>query len=170
MAFKTEEDVQKFSAWLQEQLHGMNRHVQTSGLINSECTGLCTWAVPHLVFLGKIWPKGEETGKYWVISGYDLPTDHIEESLAESPRDAARHFSLKWQLQSAKVAELGKKASGDDGDSKSTDWESIAGNLKSNAEALYELVERDELWDPEQTALDNVLRGVDPAEGSGAVN
>ena len=157
MAFQNEEDVQKFRAWLEEQLHGMNRHVQTSGLITTECTGHCAFAVPHLVFIGKIWPKGDDKNKYWVISGLDLPTDHIEENLAESPRDVAKHFSLKWQLQSAKVAELGEKENSDDAASQQTDWESIAGTLQSNAEALYTLVERDDLWDPEKTAVKNVL-------------
>ena len=157
MGFKTDQDVEKFAEWLKEQIQGMNRHVYTSGLISTEATGLCIWAVPHLVFLGQVWPTEDRSKKYWVISGLDLPTDHIDESLAATPRDAARHFSMKWQLQSSKVANLGEQGVGDDGSTASTDWQQIAGSLQSNAEALYTLVERDELWDLEKGSVENVL-------------
>lgn len=162
MGFKSEEDVRKFKDWLQIQMSGMQRHVETSDLIDSECVGLCAWAIPQLVFLGQIWPKGREKNKYWVISGRELPTDHIEESLARTPRDAVRHFSLKWQLQSAKVAELGEKEASDGTTAGSTQWDRIAGELQSNAEALYALTERDDLWDPEKTAFEQLLPATGP--------
>ncbi|MCZ6826343.1 MAG: DUF4826 family protein [Gammaproteobacteria bacterium] len=157
MGFKTGQDVEKFAEWLKEEIQSMSRHVSTSGLISDEATGLCVWAVPHLVFLGQIWPKGDRSRKYWIISGLDLPTDHIEERLAATPRDAARHFSMKWQLQSSKVADLGEQGDSGDSSSAATDWQQIAGSLQSNAEALYTLVERDELWDAEKGSLETVL-------------
>jgi hypothetical protein len=164
MGLKTEQDVERFAEWLKEEVQGMSRHVYTSGLISTEATGHCVWAVPHLVFLGQIWPKDERSKKYWVISGLDLPTDHIEKELAATPRDAVRHFSMKWQLQSSKVAELGEHGNDDDASSSATDWQKIAGALQSNAEALYTLVERDELWDAEEGAVDNVLAAVGQQE------
>jgi hypothetical protein len=160
MGLKTEQDVEKFAEWLKEQIQGMSRHVYSSGLISTEATGHCVWALPHLVFLGQIWPKDDRSKKYWVISGLDLPTDHIEEGLAATPREVVRHFSMKWQLQSSKVAELGENGSSDDVSSSATDWQKIAGGLQSNAEALYTLVERDELWDAEKGDVQNVLAAV----------
>jgi len=161
MGFKTEQDVEKFGDWLKEQMEVMSRHVYTSGLISTEATGLCVWSVPHLVFLGKIWAKDDDSMKYWVLSGLDLPTDHIEEGLATTPREAVRHFSMKWQLQSAKVSELGEEG---DGSATGTDWRKIAGSLQSNAEALYTLVGRDELWDAEQASVEKVLAEVGQEE------
>ena len=35
---------------------------------------------------------------YWLIAGGGGPTDILNSELANQPRDAARHFSLKWQL------------------------------------------------------------------------
>ncbi|MCZ6559778.1 MAG: DUF4826 family protein [Gammaproteobacteria bacterium] len=160
MGFKTEQDVEKFAEWLKEQIQGMSRHVYASGLFSVEATGHCVWSVPHLVFLGQIWPKDDRSSKYWVISGLDLPTDHFEEGLAATPREALRHFSMKWQLQSSKVAELGEQGGSDGAVSSATDWQRIADGLQSNAEALYTLVERDELWDAEKGAVDNVLAAV----------
>ncbi len=160
MGFKTEQDVEKFAEWLKEHMRGMNRHVSTCGLISTDATGLCVWAVPHLVFLGQIWPKDDQSKKYWVISGLDLPTDHIEDGLAATPRDAVRHFSMKWQLQSSKVADLGEQGDSGDGTTAATDWQQIAGSLQSNAEALYTLYERDELWDAEKGSVENVLTSI----------
>ncbi len=160
MGFKTEHDVERFAGWLKEQIQGMSRHVYTSGLISTEATGLCVWSVPHLVFLGQIWPKEDRSKKYWVISGLDLPTDHIDSGLAATPRDAARHFSMKWQLQSANIADLGEQRESKDDSPASTDWQQIAGSLRSNAEALYTLIERDELWDAEKGSVDNVLAAI----------
>ena len=169
MGFDTGQDVEKFAEWLKEEIQGMSRHVSTSGLISHEATGLCVWAVPHLVFLGQIWPKGDRSKKYWVISGLDLPTDHIEDRMAATPRDAARHFSMKWQLQSSKVVDLGEQSDSDDGSLAATDWEQIAGSLQSNAEALYTLVERDELWDAEKGSVDNLLASIGQQEADDTV-
>ncbi|MCH8221723.1 MAG: DUF4826 family protein, partial [Proteobacteria bacterium] len=85
---------------------------------------------------------------------------HIDESLAATPRDAARHFSMKWQLQSSKVANLGEQGDDDGGSPAATDWQQIAGSLQANAEALYTLVERDELWDAEKGSVENVLAAI----------
>ena len=169
MGFKTEQDIEKFAEWLKEQIQGMNHHVYTSGLISTEASGRCVWAVPHLVFLGQIWPMQDRSKKYWVISGLDLPTDHIDDSMASTPRDAARHFSMKWQLQSSKVAELGEQGNSDDGSTAATDWQQIASSLQSNAEALYTLIERDELWDTEKGSVGNVLAAIEQQEADDTV-
>jgi hypothetical protein len=54
----------------------------------------------------------------------------VGSAVATPPRDAARHFSLKWQLDAARNIEP-----------------ALAETLIAKAEALYELVEDESLWE-----------------------
>ena len=92
------------------------------------------WSLPQKVMIGQIREANDRTTFTWVICG-DYPTDHIGSAAAATARDAARHFSLKWQLDAAKHTDPSFA-------SKLTDW----------AEELYDIVENDSLWqDPESS-------------------
>ena len=167
-AFKNAEETKAFVEWAREQLIGMGQHVHTSGLITTEPVGRCVWAIPHQLFIGQIWPKADRSAAYWVISGQQVPTDHIERRLAETARDAARHFSLKWQLHSAKLSYLSEEegdseagatdspalaempAGGPESGGEGVAWSEVADTLQRPAETLYALVEQDEVWDPKR--------------------
>ncbi|MBT8059317.1 MAG: DUF4826 family protein [Gammaproteobacteria bacterium] len=84
------------------------------------------WALPQSILIGKIREQGPSSGFEWFISG-DCPTDLTSAEKASSPREAARHFCLKWQLEAARQG-----SAGDD--------------LAEIAEALYRLVEEDSIW------------------------
>jgi hypothetical protein len=84
------------------------------------------WCFPFRLLIGKIREQGEVTSYSWFISG-DMPTAIADSSVAATPREAARYFALRWQLNSARR---------DDG------FEEMA----ADAEQLYQLVSRDELW------------------------
>jgi hypothetical protein len=84
------------------------------------------WILPFQLLIGKVRSRGDSGSFEWFICG-DAPTDHLHSSLAETPREAARHFSLKWQLEASRTG--------------SDDL------LSEKAEALYEIVDREEFWD-----------------------
>jgi hypothetical protein len=158
MAFRTQEQVDAFESWAKAQIDAMGRHAHTSGLVDAEAVGRMVWAVPHKVFLGKVWPKNERNASHWVIAGESLPTDHIEARLAASPRDAARHFALKWQMESTRLADLSGQDSTPGGEIRSeVDWARIGETLERQAELLYAFVERDDVWDAEKNAYDKLL-------------
>jgi hypothetical protein len=78
--------------------------------------------------------QDQRKGFDWFISG-DFPTARVSSSVAPTPRDAARHFALKWQLEAKRVE-----------DTLNTESESVT-NLVQRAQSLYELVEQDALWE-----------------------
>ena len=145
MVFKNEQELEAYAEWAKGELRGMAEHVRSSDLFHEECMGHAVWTLPHQVFIGKAWPQSNRNQAYWVISGPQLPTDHIDAGLAESAREAARHFSMKWQLQSARLEDL--SGSAPDGETvKDVNWEQVAQRLQAQAEALYGLVEKEDLW------------------------
>jgi uncharacterized protein YozE (UPF0346 family) len=159
MAFKTEEELQAFADWAKGELQRMAEHAHSSDLFHEEAVGHAVWTLPHQIFIGKVWPKSNRERAFWVISGTELPTDHIDAELAESAREAARHFSMKWQLQSARLG--GMDEDRPDVPKDDVDWHRISRTLQAQAEALYGLVEKEEVWRPTQGPL------VDPAGENG---
>lgn len=99
------------------------------------------WAVPPAVFIAMLREQGVSDRFFWLIGGRDFPYDYLASSVAASVRDAARHFSLKWQLEAARRK---KTAPGEQPES---DPEQTAGlKLAEQAESLYRLVSDDALW------------------------
>ncbi|MGB5211501.1 MAG: DUF4826 family protein [Gammaproteobacteria bacterium] len=145
MAFKNEEELQAYAAWAKEQLQNMAQHVRNSDLIQDEVVGHAVWTLPHQLFIGKAWSQANKSRAYWVISGVDIPSDHIDMAVAESAREAARHFVMKWQLQSARLEKLGSTDA--DSSDDDIDWPKVAAGLRGQAEGLYGLVERDDIWE-----------------------
>ncbi len=145
MAFSNQQELEAYTEWVKTELRGMGDHARSSDLFQEEAVGHAVWTLPHRLFIGKIWPKSDKNRAYWVISGSDIPTDHIEGSLAETARDAARHFTMKWQLQGARLEQLESKE-----DSTETvddvDWQKVAQRLQAQAEGLYSLIENEEIW------------------------
>ncbi len=143
MGFQTQEELDAYSEWLKDQMRGMVKHVQDSDLFTEEVMGHAVWTLPHRLFIGKAWPQGDEARSFWIISGEGLPTDHVDGAMAGTARESARHFSMKWQLQSAQLEKLAE--TGGDKDS-GVDWESVSARLQQQAEGLYQLVEREDMW------------------------
>lgn len=169
MAFKDPAELEAFTKWVQGQINAMGRHAHTSGLVATEATGQMIWAVPHEVFIGKVWPAQNRRTTYWVVAGEGLPTDHIAAELAATPRDAARHFALKWQLESVHLSSLSepeRSARTDADASRRVDWTQIGTTLKRQAELLYGYVERDDLWATETNAADTHSPPLAPTQRS----
>ncbi|HJP52041.1 MAG TPA: DUF4826 family protein, partial [Pseudomonadales bacterium] len=81
----------------------------------------------------------------WVISGPDVSTDHIDGNLAASPRDAARHFAMKWQMDAERLNTLVKQKA--EVVNPEVDREAFANTLIGYAESLYDIVNNDDFWD-----------------------
>ncbi len=142
MAFQTQKELDAYTDWVKDEMRGMVKHVRDSDLFTEEVMGHAVWTLPHRLFIGKVWPEGNKERSYWIIAGQGLPTDHVEAALARDAREAARHFSMKWQLQSAQLEKLAESGDKDPG----VDWQSVSGRLQRQAEGLYQLVENEDMW------------------------
>lgn len=121
------EQSEKLTAWVREQLHHAVNELMERGAVDSLVVeAKPAWTLPYQLLIGKIRESKQSSTFEWFICG-DAPLDHVHSSLAVTPRDAARHFSLKWQLEAARQG----------GDH----------SLAEKAEALYELVDMDALWE-----------------------
>ena len=114
-------------AWVKETTGRAVKELTAQGVLESVLVeAKPAWAFPGQILIGKVRDQGDRTGFYWFIAGM-LPTDCIASSVAPTARDAARHFSLKWQLEAARKGEEGEE-------------------LARQAEGLYELTDQPELW------------------------
>jgi hypothetical protein len=119
-----------FSEWSRETFDAGVREIIELGVLGGAVVeARPSWALPDSIVIGQIRETNVPTGFTWLICG-DLPTDHVGSAVATTPRDAARHFSLKWQLDAARNIEP-----------------ALAETLIAKAEALYELVEDESLWE-----------------------
>jgi hypothetical protein len=147
MVFQNQEELQAYAEWAKEQINGMADHIRSSDLFHDEIMGHAVWTLPHQLFIGKAWSKSDKTKSYWIISGEQVPTDHIGFSVAATAREAAKHFTMKWQMQSVRLERLGDGAGEGTGEpSDDVDWLKVASGLQAQAEALYGLVENEEAW------------------------
>ncbi len=133
----------ELQAWIGLRLDSAVQELTASGVFE----GLLieakpAWVFPFQILLGKVREQGEPREFKWFICG-EVPTDHLDSSVAATPRDAARHFSLKWQLAAARL-----KASTTPSSPATNDMPAQAASLdlQVSAEALYGLVENDSLW------------------------
>ena len=136
-----DEEREAFVRWVREQHGMMARYAAGRGLIGEDAEGVPVWSIPHQIFVGRFYDKSAREGGYWYIAGA-LPSDHIPANVAATPRDAVRHFALKWQLQAAQIEEGGQSD-----EERLVDFANAAENLTKSAEALFALVETDSLWD-----------------------
>ena len=66
------------------------------------------WIRPYKILIAKAWGMGQKTRFIWTISGESVITDYIAGSMAATPKDAARHFALKWQMDADQLLVLAK--------------------------------------------------------------
>lgn len=99
------------------------------------------WAIPPDVLIGLARKPGADHS-FWLICGENVPFDYLSSSAAGSPREAARHFALKWHLEAARSATPPENA----GAEHAAEQERGATRLEHQAEFLYRLVDDDALW------------------------
>jgi len=118
---------EELNNWIKDQLQAAIQHLGKLGVIQSVVVeAKPAWVLPFTLVIGQVREKERLVGFDWFISG-DAPITHAEAAAAKTPREAARHFALQWQLKAARQGEDGE-------------------DLARKAEALYELVEDDQFW------------------------
>ena len=126
----------EYDAWVQEQLKTHVGHLYEHGLAAGQTRATIAWALPGRLCLSRAGAPNDPAFSWWVISGA-VATDHIARKQAATPREAVRHFALKWQLQSARLEQGGGDA---------TDLGEVGKRLAESAELLYALSENDAHW------------------------
>ena len=132
---------EKLDFWIKENLNAAVKKVMEKDLINSPAIeAKPAWVLPFQILVGKV-RGAENQGEFiWFICG-EVPTDYIESSVAKTPREAARHFTMKWQLTASKYQ--GENTTDNPTQLKHDD---VVNHLIEQAQALYEVVEDERLW------------------------
>ena len=116
-------------AWIKKSMDDAVQELMQRGVVDAiVAEARPAWMLPFTLLIGQLREHGKTTEFDWFICG-DGPTTVANSKVAATPREAARHFALQWQLQAA------REGQGDEG-------------LSQKAGALYELVEDPELWVP----------------------
>jgi len=118
----------EIQAWLRLQLDAAVQELMNNGVVeNLLVEAKPAWVFPLQILIGKIRAQGDSRQFRWFICG-EVPTDHLDSTGASTPREAARYFAMKWQLDAARRQEGFDK------------------QLADKAEALYALVDDTRLW------------------------
>ena len=130
----------ELNTWIKKHLDASVRKFMKQGGIESiMLEAKPAWVLPFQILIGKIRTPGSSNEFDWFICG-EVTTDYLESSVASTPRDAAKHFSMKWQLAAARHQQNPVAIT------QKSRQEDPAAELVKQAEALYELVEDDRLW------------------------
>lgn len=131
-------------AWSREQLNtAVDELIRNGELGGVILEAKPAWAYPRSTVIGKVRELGEHHRFFWVICG-DPPVDCISSTMAATPREAARHFAMKWQLEAARHREphVRKKL---DPEGK-RDWDVLCDALEARATSIFRLIDADKLW------------------------
>lgn len=131
-------------SWMRETFDTAVNNLIGIGVVEGEMAeAKPVFVLPLKLIIGQLRSIDDATHFTWVICG-DLPTDHISSTVAATPRDAARHFALKWQLNAARFEDPeARKSMGLD---ESIDWQAQCEKVMARAEELYEIAASDDLW------------------------
>lgn len=132
---------EELDTWIRQQVELAVAEFLRLGTVDSPLVeAKPAWVFPLKVLIGKLREQRGGQQYIWFICG-DVPFDYISSSVAESPRQAARHFVLKWQLNAerARSAMTGKGVA-------TQGVDQPPDRLESAAELLFELVSENALW------------------------
>jgi len=136
---------EELKTWVKTQLDLATKEIIKHGNIDSLIVeAKPAWVLPFQILIGKIRAQGREDEFQWFICG-EAPTDYLESEVATTPREAARHFAMKWQLGAARYQEQADQEDAS-GQKQETDWQEPVEQLVEKAEALYALADDTRLW------------------------
>ncbi|WP_394393272.1 DUF4826 family protein [Shewanella woodyi] len=123
--------------WIREHFQKANRFLAEKGVIPSKVIADDSRYLAPYVAVWKMESKQPTKQTFWVMSG-DLPSDYVDVKVAETARDALRHFSMMWQMKAENLIKSG--ATQDPTQAK------FAQLLVSRAESLYQIQGDEKLW------------------------
>ena len=86
-------------AWAKARLAEAIDELSKTGVIETPFVeARLAWMLPQQFFIAELRESSTSPPALWLIGGDTAPTDHVDVALADTPRDAARHFGMKWQL------------------------------------------------------------------------
>jgi hypothetical protein len=145
-AMPNQAEIEKRSReWSQAEYARAMRHLLNQGYSEPGLMQPTSRILPPLVALWHFEAKLDgKRSRLWVVTGTDLPVDHVAETVAGNARDALRHFYLHWQLRAAQLEqklannqiEVGNPAL-------QTDYMK---SLQRGSERLFKLTNDDGLW------------------------
>lgn len=139
-------DSSELAAWSREQLNAAVEELIRAGELDwILIEARPAWAYPGSTVIGQVREQGEHHRFLWVICGAP-PVDYISSKLAATPREAARHFAMKWQLEAARKREPQVRRKLDPEGTR--DWDALCDTLEARASSLYKLTEVESLWNP----------------------
>lgn len=134
----------KALAWAREELDRAVQEITDQGVIDSPLVeSRLAWSKPFEVVIGQLRDQGDETEFLWIVGG-TVPVDCAHSRTAATPREAVRHFSMKWQLDAARYQEPAtrERLALDP----SRDWQALGAALVAKAEFLYAIFDDERLW------------------------
>lgn len=142
-------DSKELENWINKSLGAaVSKYCIKTNIDKSIIEAKSDWVLPFQLLIGRIRLISQPTNFIWLICGQSS-TDFVDGTVATTAREAAKHFSLKWQLTAYRIQDEnnGPKAT-------SIPKKDIANNLVTQAETLYSLVENNLLWKlPEDITL-----------------
>ena len=142
---KTEKDNEALKKWFKPILDDVVKEmIARKAIVGAAVEASPAWAFPNQILIAKVWGMGQKNKFIWTISGEGVITDHIAGSMAATPKDAARHFALKWQMDADRLRQVGNSKS--PVGNTDTHMGNYADKLIADAESLYDLTEREDIW------------------------
>lgn len=132
-------------AWVKKTLHnGVDQLIKKGDIFDGLLVeAKPAWALPFHVLIARVRERGAVHKFDWMICG-ETKTDHVVNSAAETPRDAARYFALRWQQEADYIAGLSaEQFAALPPDVRKTNGK----ELTKQAEKLYSMVQDDDLWE-----------------------
>ena len=135
----------ELKAWYKPSLDKVVQEMIKLGVVSGAAVEAAPiWAAPSQWLIAKVWGAGQANKFIWTISGDDVVSDYIPGSMADNPRDVAKHFALKWQMNADQIMHLAdNRPMTLDAQSK---MKSRAEKLIRHAESLYDLTTQEDIW------------------------
>jgi hypothetical protein len=138
-------DKEALKAWYTKLLYTVVREMIKIGAVSGTAAeARPVWISPYKVLIAKVWEASQKSNFIWTISGEAVITDHVAGNVAATPREAARHFSLKWQMDADQLLVLAKNRPA--AENTEANMEGYTDKLIQYAEYLYDMANRDEIW------------------------
>ena len=145
MSKKLTPEQEEFRAWFKAELDKVvDRMIKEKAVDGVAIDAAPMWAVPNQILIARVWSSAQKSRFIWTISGPGVITDHIPGSLAVGPKEAANHFALKWQVDAEKLLKSAENPSLNE--TVRSELKNQADRLVSDAEALFDLTLREEIW------------------------
>ncbi len=146
-----ETDNEALKSWYTTVLNTMVKEmIKTGAVTGTAVEARPIWVSPYKVLIAKVWDVSQKSNFIWAISGDNVITDHIAGSMAVTPKEVARHFSLKWQMDADRLLSLAKNQTPIE--NAKTHMEPYTEKLIQCAEYLYDFTDRDDVWLQRPTA------------------